>query len=216
MKNKILAILAVGLLAEPVMAVPLVQYDPVGAQASDTPIAAAFVAHGVTAGNLSQTGFEDFWSNVDVLPVGRISSSPTIDLAQYLTFSVNGRLDLETLTYSRQSYLGSGPTGASVRSSLDGFASDVDTLLLSPAAGIQLLEFDLNSLAVFSGAVEFRIYFYGAPNDLTDWADLASTARGGSGLTLNGTVVPEPGTLTLFGLGLVLVGFALNRRRKLK
>jgi hypothetical protein len=78
----------------------LVQYDPVGDQVSNVPLAPAVVAPGVLAGDLSQVGFEDFWIHADVLPVGRISSSPTIDLGQYLTFSFSGRLDLDGLDHS--------------------------------------------------------------------------------------------------------------------
>ena len=211
--KKMLAFLAAGLFTQQVMAGLLLQYDPLGAQTSGTAIAPAFVADGVSAGHRSQTGFEDFWINTDVLPVGRISSSPVIDLASYLSFSVGGRLDLETLTYSKRSYLNAGPTRASIRSSLDSFASDVDNLLLTPDAGDQLLEFDLNALDVLAGSVEFRIYFYDAPTDLVDWADLVSTASSGSGLTLNGATVPSPGTLLLLAFG--LAGLILNRRRKL-
>ena len=204
--------IALGLASGPALGVPLLNYDPLGPQAADTPLAPSFTAPGVSASDLSQAGFEDFWSNTDVLPVGRISDATTIPLGQYVSFTVSGRLDLESLTYSKLSYLNAGPTAASVRSSLDGFAADIDTLALSSASGIALLSFDLSSLVTLSSPTEFRIYFYGSPTDLTDWADLASSARGADGLTLYGTEVPEPGTLALLGAGLVGMGFARRKQ----
>jgi hypothetical protein len=212
MKTKILGLVVVGFLAAPVSATTLVQYDPLGDQASNVPLAPALFAPGVIAGNLSQVGFEDDWFNTNVLPVGRISSSPTIDLGQYLTFSVSGRFDPDSLGYSLRSYLNAGATIASLRSSIDGFAADIDTLGVASTAGLRLLSFDLTGLPVISGPMEFRIYFYGAPIDLTDWADLSSTANGGSGLALDGVLVPEPGSLARVGHG--LAGLGLSRRRK--
>jgi len=67
---------------------------------------------------------------------------------------------------------------------------DIETLVVNPM-GFESLNFDLSSLSTASGPVAFRIYFYGAPS-FSDWADLVSTARGGGGLRLNGTVNAGP------------------------
>lgn len=193
----------------------VVQYDPTGAQTSGVAVAASVIGAGVTsATSLSQTGFENFWNNTDVLPVGRISSSPSIVLSEYLSFSVvlGSTFDFTTLLYDKRSYNGAGPTAASVRSSLDAFAADIDVLAVN-GGGDQSLSFNLGSMAQTSGQVDFRLYFYGSASDRTDWADLVSTARGGNGLRLNGDqVVPEPATLALVGLGLVAAGVARRSR----
>jgi hypothetical protein len=48
----------------------------------------------------------------------------------------------------------------------------------------QLLTFNLSSLPVVNGTITFRIYFYAATLDQTDWDDLVSSAAGGTGLRL--------------------------------
>jgi hypothetical protein len=79
--------------------------------------------------------------------------------------------------------LGTGATSASVRSSLDGFASDISMIAVN-AGGYQELTFDLSTMPFVSGNITFRIYFWGASAGLTDWDDLVSSAFGGSGLSL--------------------------------
>ena len=212
MKKTIVAgVLLLCAFAGPASASILVQYDPVGPRDSATGVAPATVASGIGASDLTQTGFEDFWSNTSVWPVGRISSSPTIVLSQYVTFTLTGQFSLETLSYDGQSYFGDGPRFASVRSSADGFAADVALQPVDPAAGIRTIIFDLSALQNISGALEIRLYFYGSPSDLTDWMDLASSERGFNGLTVHGSTVPTPATFALLGLG--LLGVAYRRRQ---
>jgi hypothetical protein len=198
----------------------ILQYNPTGSQASGTPLSPSFVDPAVTATSLSQVGLGS-WVNTDALPVGQISSSSTVTLGEYLTFAVSaaGGQDImfQNLQYDKQSYNGSGATLASLRSSLDGFATDIDTLHVNPS-GAQSLIFNLSSLPLSSGAVTFRIYFYDAPINRSDWDDLLSTASGGNGLQLTGEIVPSPVPSTLvmssivFGmLGIVWAGKRLKR-----
>jgi hypothetical protein len=168
----------------------LVQYNPAGSHNSGAPVAPSLVAPNVTASSLQEVGLETTWNNTDTLPVGRIATSATPDLGQYLTFTVESAaghpVTFTGLSYDKQSYLGAGPTHASVRSSLDSFSTDVVVVNVNPA-GFESLNFDLSAVPVSSAPVTFRIYFYGAPA-FTDWADLVSSARAGNGLRVNGSV----------------------------
>lgn len=144
----------------------LVQYDPVGAQATGTPVFPTTVAPTVTATDLTQTGFVGGWTNTNVWPVGRLgAASATLDPSQYVEFSITpmGSLQLTQLSYSRNSYVNEGNRAASVRTSLDGFMADVDTLTgLAPTGAVQH-DFDLTSLPSVAATLDVRIYFYDAP-----------------------------------------------------
>lgn len=214
MKNvtiKLFAILAV--FTSSTALAGLVHFDPIGPQVSGTSISASFTDAGVTSSSLSQVGFEDYWNNFNRWPVGRISSGG-FNSNQYLTFTVDSAvgtaLDFDSLTYDKESYFGLGPTSASIRSSMDSFLTDIDTISVN-AAGFQTLSFDLTSLARTSAPVEFRLYFYAAAENLVDWADLLSSAAGRNGLVLQGVVVSEPSIIALLGIG--ILGLTLVRRR---
>jgi hypothetical protein len=178
----------------------LVQYDPIGAHNSGTPVPPSLVAPNLAASSLQEVGFETTWNNTDTLPVGRITTSPGVDPSQYLTFTVQSGgqpVTFKSLSYDKQSYLGAGPTHASVRSSVDSFGADVAVVSVNPD-GFQSLNFDLSTMAAASTPVTFRIYFYGAPS-LTDWADLVGDAKSGNGLRLSGTLNTSTPILILVG-----------------
>ena len=161
----------------------VLQFNPTGPQVSTTPVAPSFVAPNFIATSLSQTGSNNNWTNTDVWPVGQISSSPVPVPGEYLSFqmTVPAGTDFARIKYSKVAYLGNGATSATIRSSLDGFTSDISTVPVNPN-GFEELNFDLSSMPFVSGNIQFRIYFYGAPVNKADWDDLVSTNRGGNGL----------------------------------
>ena len=165
---------------------PLVTYRPDGFQCSNFNLVASFTKAGVSSASvLSQVGLPCCACNTGAWPTGGpISNSPTIELSQYQTFTVEFAkpTPLSSLTYNKTSYFGNGPRNGSVRSSLDGFASDIDMVSGLPQIGKVEVVFDLSSLGKTSGPVEFRIYWWNATG--FDWADL--DIRVGGGLVLNG------------------------------
>ena len=174
----------------------LVEYDPVGGQGSAQGVFPTTTDPLITASELTQMGFGG-WGNTNVWPVGQLgSASPTLDPGQYVTFTIDAPAPVTytSLSYSRQSYLMDGNRAASVRTSVDNFASDAAVLLGIDPNGAAQLDFDLTGLAPTMGPVEFRIYFYDAPIMGADWVDLVSTAAGGTGLVLTGDVFDDVGT----------------------
>ncbi|HRW75698.1 MAG TPA: Calx-beta domain-containing protein, partial [Saprospiraceae bacterium] len=180
---------------EPPMApMMILQYDPVGPQLSNTPLMPAFASPGISGGDLSQVGFGVF-GNGNVWPVGLITNSPVVPVGNYLTFALStaNAIQLTTIQYDKFSYFGDGPSLASVRSSLDGFAMDIATVPVNPVGG-QSIVFDVSGMAPISGAVTFRIYFYAAPTGNTDWCDLMSSATGANGLRVFASMIVDPAT----------------------
>jgi len=165
-----------------------VVYNPIGSQCSCNSVTPAFVAAGFSATNVSQVGMLGGGGNTDVWPVGQIGPSSSTNLGQYVSITVtpSAPAKFESLTYSKQSYTGQGPRNAAVRTSLDGFATNVASVSGLNPAGFDQITFNLGSLPITSSKVEFRIYFFNATCE--DWADLVSTNRGGAGLILIGEV----------------------------
>jgi hypothetical protein len=169
-----------------------VVYDPTGSQSSGGPVGPAFVAGGSNATHVSQVGMIGGGGNSDVWPVGQIGPSSNINLGQYVSVTVtpSAPIKFETLSYSKQSYLGQGPRNAAVRTSLDGFTANVANVSGLNPSGFDEIIFDLTSLPATNGQTEFRIYFFNTPATGQDWADLVSTNRGGAGLILIGEAAP--------------------------
>jgi hypothetical protein len=174
--------------------VPMVVYDPAGSQCNCAPVPAA--APGLTATNVSQVGMLGNWTNTDVWSVGQIEPSTGINLGQYLSFSVtpSAPTKFETVEYSKQSYQGQGPRNAAVRTSLDGFATNVASVSGLNPGGLDQITFNISNLPTVSSQVEFRIYFFNATGQA--WADVVSTNRGGTGLILTGEVSSPPANPT--------------------
>ncbi len=126
----------------------LVAYDPTGFQRSTAALSPASTYPGIIAGPVFQVAFGP-WENTDVLPVGHVSISPQINLEQHLAFTFapdeGATFHLDSLTYDKRSYFGFGPRKASVRSSLNSFERDIDTVVVN-SAGFESLSFCLRSL----------------------------------------------------------------------
>lgn len=195
--NLRLGLLTGALLVATSPAQTLARFDPLGPQGSGTPVVAAQSAPGLVVGDLTQTGFVGGWGNTNVWPVGQLGvATPVLDPNQYVTFDVTPTVtvDYASLSYSRLSYLNEGNRAAAVRTSLDNFTADVDTVTgLAPTGTVQI-DFDLSSLAATAAPVTFRIYFYDAPTTGLDWVDLVSTSAGGTGLILAGSTSSPIGT----------------------
>ena len=166
----------------------LVQYLPQGNFISNlTPIAPSNVASGVTASPLSQTGVTNqFFGLDDVWPVGD-DYTGDLNPNRYLTFSAtfSSATLLTELTYYKYSYYGNGPRKASIRTSLDGFATDISTIDVNPS-GFADLRFNLLSLPLLNGTVSFRIYFYDSASN-GDFSALVGPYYGPRGLRLLGS-----------------------------
>ena len=176
----------------------LVQYDPVGGPNGGQTYSATFVASSITATDLMQVNFVGGWSNTNVWPVGQIGvASPNLDPTQYVTFDVSSAMPMQylTLSYSKNSYVGEGAQQAAVRSSIDGFANDVDSVTGLNPSGFDQIQFDLSRLPAWSGTISFRIYFYDALVTGSDWVDLVSSTNPlASGVVLTGV---EAGVIDL-------------------
>jgi MYXO-CTERM domain-containing protein len=152
------------------------------------------------------------------------------EAADYLSFGftvANGSsVNLSTLQIGTRSE-GGAPGVLALRSSVDGFGSDLfifnqaatDGGVWGPGAGFIFSVIDLSALTNLTGTVEFRIYQVGntAANGGTPQTNrhfrLTNYFYGGidqGDMSFSGTVVPAPGALALLGLG----GLVGGRRRR--
>lgn len=142
------------------------------------------------------------WASADV--------AAAVTANDYFTWTISadpGCLLTATNAVFNWSYSGTGPSSMALRSSADGFASDLATFSSVVNGATQT-----TALAVSGSSVEFRLYAFG--NTATGGtAGFDSSAAAGSGiLEVYGTTIPEPVTLAFVGVGVAM--FALLRQRK--
>ncbi len=159
-------------------------------------LTADVVDPGVVAGDISQNSPDGFFN---LAPVWPVRADQPFNLNEYLTFSLTPQpqavLNLDSLSYSGFTYLLT-PGEAStmfmrLRTSLDGFTSDIDIQPVSSDAALPYtLVFDLSSLPPdITSAVEFRLY----PDNTigsADFMDVVGEAAGGVGVQVIGTAKP--------------------------
>ena len=152
------------------------------------------------------------------------------EATDYLSFGftvANGSsVNLSTLQIGTRSE-GGAPGVLALRSSVDGFGSDLfifnqaatDGGVWGPGAGFIFSVIDLSAMTNLTGTVEFRIYQVGntAANGGTPDPNrhfrLTNYFLGGvdqGDMSFSGTVIPAPGALALLGLG----GLVGGRRRR--
>ncbi|HEX7010476.1 MAG TPA: PEP-CTERM sorting domain-containing protein [Phycisphaeraceae bacterium] len=202
--------------------IDLVKYEFASLNANETgPGYEATVTSGLSATDIGDTSgvintrIENLgYSSAPVLTVDGIATTSFSD-AVYFSFTVTpdsgNTLNLDSLTLDAARGGGSRPRGFVVRSSADGFTTD---LAVNPNTNTdlptqRLIDFfttytvDLSDPAfdAVAGPLEFRIYVF-SPG--------TGSAIDFDNITLHGEVVPEPASLALLGLG----GLGFLRRRR--
>jgi hypothetical protein len=134
-------------------------------------------------------------------------STGTIDTSDYYTFTLDANDGYE-LNFTSFDYTGaasaSGPKAFELRSSLDGFTTNIG----SPTASGTTIDLTAAEFQHITDPIEFRLYGYSATS--------GSGTFSINDYTFNGTVeaVPEPNTMALLGIGSLLMLASRHRTRK--
>lgn len=174
---------------------------------------------GLTATSATNSFVSSAWANGGGATIANaISSNDYFSVS--LTASSGYTLDITNVIFNLNRS-GTGPTNFTLRSSADSYASDLATLTRTTTTAAL---WDSGALSTLTGlsTIEFRIYGYNAGAS-GGTARIAETGNAGLGVgdyvggsidfAINGSVVPEPGTVAFFGIGLGAI--SLYRRRKL-
>ena len=168
---------------------------------------------GVTASGNTNGFSASAWAQPDL--AGAIANS---DYFEWSLSPLAGTTFSVTNAYYAIIRSGTGPSNFTLRSSFDGYGSDLWAVSNISATAQQNYTIDLSGsagLQNLSAAVTFRMYAY-------QNASAAGTARiedEGAGapatadLIMNGLAIPEPGTMALMGLGLLALTYLRRRLR---
>jgi hypothetical protein len=152
-------------------------------------------------------------------------NSSTLDLSDYYSFGVTPSagftLNLSSLSYvERRS--GTGPTSFAIRSSVDGFTTNLFSYsLLAANTSDTTKNFSLagvSSLQNLTSGVTLRLYGFGASSAAGTYR--LTSPNTGTGLVLGGTLsatasaAPEPGSLALAAFGLLPLAAVVAKRRR--
>ena len=212
MLNRIVTALALALAAGPSFAVATLTVD-------DGTNSITVVDQGAGDVNPIEGVVTVVWTSPDTLWLSTVSvgttypadgspSVPYLDLNAVVTSSGAGEL---TLSFTQDGFL---PSNASYASDVGGTLNENSSASFSASADGQ----SISSLGPFSAAGAFAgsevsMFANGAsPYSITLVAVIAHEGRGTSSFDYQ-VQVPEPGTLALFGLGLLGLGMGRMRRR---
>lgn len=225
MKKALLTLALVGIAAVAAQGATLLGWEVTGGTESDASLAAVTVAPGISSTSPSGTLSRGAGAALPGSPAGNTfgaSGFNAVDLAgalsadDYFTFSItpNGgnQMTLQSINYKLFATT-SGATGGALFSSVGGFASTGAAISTFPISGNANND---NTIALgvpfqnLSSAVEFRLYFFGGGNNTTDKVRFRSLA--GDDLIIDGSVIPEPGTLLSLAFGAGMLTFVRRRR----
>lgn len=180
----------------------LAAFDPTSGPSASTPIAGTTQYSQVTVGDLTgvsvgSASFSDTWALYWNAPA-------TLDPNEYIGFTVSSPAGTELAFGSLEASLYSFATSASnvaLRSSLDGFTSDIGGVQTLGANSHTVVSFDLSGVTASSNSVEFRLYIYSSTgSSLPSYRYLTATSYPyddlGQGLSLTGQVIDSRPSLT--------------------
>lgn len=143
--------------------------------------------------------------------------TPTIDLDDYFGFTIQPvegfTLDVSSLSFAERRS-GTGIRDISIRTSLDGYASDVFTTNVEDDTLTRDQSYAFGAaFDNITDSLTIRVYGYSAESAAGTWRLTNHSTDLGLVIMGSVTAVPEPSTYAAM-LGLVVVGLAIVRRRK--
>lgn len=216
MKNTLFALLAGTAFTVTSYSQTLVNWDFTGAtgsQVSTSATEAVAFASFIDAGVVTRgSGLTASAAGSSISSTG--FSTGAIDLNDYYTFSLSAvsgsTFSVDTILFSERRS-GTGIRDIAVRSSLDGFTSNLATFNVPDDTATRPQSVGLGvNFDNLSGTVEFRIYGFTAESAAGTWR-LATLALDGSAAMAS---VPEPSTYATILGGVALVGVMVTRRRR--
>lgn len=215
-------------------------YDFTGANGHQVSTAANFSAAGITVGSITRGAAYAASGMSAAFTANGISASPGLATTNsaflsnytlataiandgYFEFSVSAdagyEFDIDSITFgARRASGGTGANNLALRSSLDGFSTNLATQgITGTAADPTEVIFNLGeSVQSVTGTVVFRIYGYARTAANANYGILVLSADSNAPFTINGSVsaIPEPGSFAVLAGAAAVAVAGLRRRRR--